>query len=514
VSIGRRRYEIVRALGSGAFGTVYKALLTTDRGFVKEVALKIMKDDIQSDLAEEMARRQRDEARLLGLVRHRAILHVDGLVRLNDTWAVVMEYVDGADLHSVLRVGRVPPFVAAEIVAEVAGGLRAAFEARSPDGSPLELIHRDVKPSNIALTSSGGVKLLDFGVARGRFEHREAETTGVLLGTLAYMAPERFDGMDMPAGDIYALGVVLAELLTRKRMSKASGNRERHANIVRSTIHRVRAVCPEPEYNDLVRLLVRMLAYQIEERPSARECERLLREILRTLPHGDLPTWSEGVIAKVRMHAPDPVDDLVGATLVERTDTAVAVSETVPLRRRRWPWLGLGLVVTAVPVALILLLVGVANNTGWRLGFPEPDALDKHVVEPSVQEVPALEVGEEEVPEKVVTPDVGDEPEVEAMARSRESPKPPGPVVEAVIPPAPTLPGRAVGWVDVKGDGVGIRLLGANGEESPGDVPVGTYQVMASFSGGEEMEVGEIQVIENGAVSIFCDTTFQNCRIR
>jgi hypothetical protein len=371
-----------------------------------------------------------------------------------------------------------------------------------------------VKPSNIALTSSGGVKLLDFGVAKGRFEHREAETTGVLLGTLAYMAPERFDGLDMPAGDIYALGVVLAELLTRKRMSKASGNQERHANIVRSTIHRVRAVCPEPEYNDLVRLLVRMLAYQVEDRPTARECERSLREILRTLPHGDLPTWSEGVISKVRAQTPAPVDDLVGATLVERTDTAVAVSEALTSGSRRWPWLGLGLVLVAAPVGLVLIVVGAWKWGGLALGTSDSVAQEEPVVVAAPEDPAPPTKGVEEGLDEDVAVRVEAQPE--AAERVPEPVAPPVAATRgAVAPPPPQAPPRrAVGWVDVSGEGVGIRLLGDNGVHAPGDVPVGTYQVMASFSGGEEMEVGQVQVIENGGVSIFCDTTFQNCRIR
>ena len=511
MSIGRRRYEIVQALGSGAFGTVYKALLTTDRGFVKEVALKIMRDDIDSDLVEEMARRQRDEARLLGLVRHRAILHVDGLVRLNNNWAVVMEFVDGANLHNVLRASRVPPAVAAEIIAEVAGGLRAAYEARSPDGSALQLIHRDVKPSNIALTENGGVKLLDFGVARGQFEHREAETTGVLLGTLAYMAPERFDGIDSPAGDVYALGVVMAELLTRKRMSKASGNQERHANIVRTTIHRVRGVCPEAEYNPLIRLLVRMLAYNIEDRPTARECERLLREIVRGLPHADLPSWAEVVVSKVKAQTPETSDDLVGETLVERSETAIAGASTGAASSSPWRWV-------AVVLALAGLSVGMMAAGGLTFLLvdmfgPEAPGPEVEVRALETSPEPATDPPEEPIPEAPpeeppaeVLPSVAPEPERSVVA--------PSPALAEPLEPVAASAGRRVGWVDVEGEGVDIRLVGESGSQGPGDVPVGTYLVMARFGGGDEMEVGQIQVIENGAVAIVCDKTFQNCRIQ
>jgi serine/threonine protein kinase len=112
-----RRYQILGVLGRGGFGTVYRADLLGEGSFVRPVALKVLNADME-DVA-TVAERLRDEARLLGRIRHRAVVHVDGLVRLDDRWTIVMEYVDGADLGRVLEQhGRFPPRPAFEIVGE------------------------------------------------------------------------------------------------------------------------------------------------------------------------------------------------------------------------------------------------------------------------------------------------------------------------------------------------------------------------------------------------------------
>lgn len=498
----RRRYQIVRTLGKGAFGTVYQALMTSEGGFVKDVAIKLMKDDIQSDIAEGMAQRQRDEARLLGLVRHRAILHVDGLVQLNGTWAVIMEFVDGADLKDILRGGRFPPAMAALILAEVAGALRAAYEAKAPDGAPLELIHRDIKPANIALTAAGGVKLLDFGIATARFEHREAETRGMLLGTLVYMAPERFDAIDGPAGDVYSLGVVLVELLTKKRMVKTSGNEQRHQRTVKEAIERVRRVLPEAEYTALIRLLTRMLDYDPERRPTAKECERALRECGQALPNPDVPAWAEQVIAAVKASRPVTVDDMSGATLVERSESTVTAPPTSSMRRWMIP---AALLSTAGATLLLLGLAGVG-----LLGFYDVDDGSKAVnladtPAPITEPLPAAQPESEPEPE----------PESDESLALIEA------VLEVPIPeprdiaPTPTPMPKAppMGMVTLQGEGAELRFTTNGQHHSPGPVPTGQYLVTARFSGGEWIEVGQAQVVANGVVNVLCNATFQNCNI-
>lgn len=120
-----------------------------------------------------------------------------------------------------------PPVAALAIVEEVASALHAAWHQDGPDGAPLRLIHRDIKPSNLRITAHGEVKMLDFGVARAELSSREEHTQEAAFGTVPYMAPERFYGEDTVAGDVYALGVTLFEMLTGVKPGKSAMDADR-----------------------------------------------------------------------------------------------------------------------------------------------------------------------------------------------------------------------------------------------------------------------------------------------
>ena len=122
--VGGRRYEILGPLGKGGFGTVYKARYLGEGGFEKLVAVKILNAE-KADV-EELASRLRDEARMLGKLRHRAIVGVDRLTQLAGRWAVIMEYVQGVSLEAVLKLGRGRAGVALDITSAVASGLAVA----------------------------------------------------------------------------------------------------------------------------------------------------------------------------------------------------------------------------------------------------------------------------------------------------------------------------------------------------------------------------------------------------
>lgn len=137
----------------------------------------------------------------------------------------VMEYVEGFDLRAVLerlsqRALRLPPGIACVIAAEVAKALDHAHRALGPDGAPLGVVHRDVTPENVMLTPTGKVKVLDFGIAKSRLQQLRTRS-GWIKGKLAYMAPEQLAGLAVDARtDLFALGVVLWEMLTGARLWK------------------------------------------------------------------------------------------------------------------------------------------------------------------------------------------------------------------------------------------------------------------------------------------------------
>jgi serine/threonine protein kinase len=319
-----RRYHILGVLGKGGFGTVYKAELLGEGGFKRKVALKVLNADMRD--VDDVASRLRDEARLLGLLRHRSILGVDGLVRLNGRWTVVMEYIDGADLQRITRKSCFPLGPALEVIGEVAGALHVAYATESSDGKPLRLLHRDIKPPNILLTSAGEVKVLDFGIARAEFSDREAKTQSVLYGSVAYMAPERLDFEELPAGDVYALGTVLFELLTAEQFGRASIRGEKHQLAVERALETLKSKvkdCPE----GFVEMIGSMLSYEPSERPSAREVERRCR-VLRGGRDDDpyLRDWAEMVIPEVmRDMSSLKQDDFSGSVVME----SISMSATI-----------------------------------------------------------------------------------------------------------------------------------------------------------------------------------------
>ena len=292
-----RRFEVKALLGEGGFGCVYLADMVSAGGFRKEVALKVLRSEVTASSEAEV--RLRDEARLLGLLRHRNIVAVDDLVRFPEGWGVVMEYVPGVDLGVFVthlrREGQsIPPRAALDLVRAVAKALEIAYQHPKADGEPLRAIHRDIKPGNIRITPDGEVKVLDFGIARANFDEREAVTGDARFGSLAYMSPERVLGdPEGPAGDVYALGVVLWESLVGRQRGRAK---------LRPVDHdaQVEEMLADPAVPDgLKRLIHDMVAYEAQDRPSAAEVGARARTLGDGLASLDLESFAPGVIPDI-----------------------------------------------------------------------------------------------------------------------------------------------------------------------------------------------------------------------
>ena len=332
-----RAYRLIETLGEGGFGTVYRAEMVSAGGFSKQVALKVLRADLE--MPEEIALRLRDEARMLGHVRHRAVVGVDGLAHLDAGWAVVMEYVDGVDAKSLVQAGPTPPRAALEIIEESASALHAAYYAR-PLGSdaPLRLIHRDIKPANVRITPTGEVKVLDFGVARADFGTREAETRGMMYGTLTYMAPERIEGESGPEGDVFALGWMLLDLLLGDdRNTPPPLMPKRYEPFLEERMERLRALLggstPPVEtaaQDELIRFILQMVALEPEDRPTAHLVERTARNLRATLPGPWLRDWCEDnvpALMSARVLSTG-VDSATGRLLRMRSESMVWEPET------------------------------------------------------------------------------------------------------------------------------------------------------------------------------------------
>jgi len=303
-----RKLAFIRPLGSGAVGSVYLADMVSGRGFRRQVAVKVLMGHQPG--AEQFLTRMRDEARLLGLLNDERILEVSELVRVAGRDAVIMEFVEGVDLSTVVEGGEVVPARAlAEIGAMVAGALHKAHTATHPSsGEPLNVIHRDVKPANIMVTVRGSVKLLDFGVARAHFEARESFTGQLVLGTLNYMAPEYIvTGEVTQAADIYGLGIALYEAASGSTFGQPRIRRERFEDAVEEALGTI-----QETHGELVPLLARMLLWDPEERPGGATLERELMAAADELRGSSLRSWASTAIAPLIGGTDGVIEDPIG----------------------------------------------------------------------------------------------------------------------------------------------------------------------------------------------------------
>ncbi|MBK9367720.1 MAG: protein kinase [Deltaproteobacteria bacterium] len=318
-------FALLDVIGCGGHGTVHRAQFIGEGGFRKEVAIKLLKSNVRDD--PELDLRLRDEGRILGLLHHRAIVGVDRLTRIEGRWAVVMEYVQGEDLSALIARGPMPTSVALAISAEIASAIGAAYSTLGHDGRPLRLLHRDLKPSNVRISPDGSVKVLDFGIARAEFTHREADTRSRTFGgTDLYMAPERLDGVaDSPAGDVYSVGAILAEMLRGERVGKAYGKPQRHARLCRATLDSLRALGVP---SGVVSLTGELLAYEPAARPDIAEVERRAEELARGAEGPSLKRWATQHIRVAALPPPSaPLDTdglLRSGAILQEGDVATA----------------------------------------------------------------------------------------------------------------------------------------------------------------------------------------------
>jgi serine/threonine protein kinase len=332
-----RRFHFLREIASGTFGSVYLAKEAHADGFSRLVAIKLLHRRWSE--SEEVTRRIRDEARLLGWLRHRNIVDVVDLTAIDGRTAVIMEYLEAADLKHIVdhlrdHGGSVPVRAAVQICACVAGALDAAYNRPPYAGEkPLRVIHRDIKPSNVMVDDGGLVKVLDFGVARADFESRESSTADLQFGSVDYMPPERlFFEPETPASDVYSLGAAFYEILALERLGKAKGRPDRHAGFVRDRLSFLRAMrgLGGNLAKNLESLIIAMLDYEHTERPSAARVVEVCRDLARLSADEGLHDWAEHALPPIvdaLQHSPTATSPLDGR-VVEEDSSALRVRES------------------------------------------------------------------------------------------------------------------------------------------------------------------------------------------
>lgn len=278
------RYRLLALLATGGMAEIHLARQTGIQGFERLAVVK----RILPHLAKEKRFLEMffDEARIAAQLNHPNIVQIYELGQQGEQYYIAMEYLEGESLaylvHEARRTGqRLPPELAAGIVAQVCDGLGYAHHMLDENGQPLHIVHRDVSPQNIIVLFSGAVKLVDFGIAKAATQAHQTRV-GTLKGKLAYMSPEQCRSQELDArSDVFSLGAVLWELLAHRRLFKRPDEAGVIHAIAYEPIPAIRAFHPEvPEALEAIAL--RALQRRPDERyPTASEMGEALHDFLR-----------------------------------------------------------------------------------------------------------------------------------------------------------------------------------------------------------------------------------------
>ncbi len=355
------RYRLYDEVGTGGMARVHLAKLTGAEGFARVVAIKRM----HPHLANEPALRAMfiDEARLSARIQDPHVVRTLDVIAHDGGVAIVMDYVLGESLARALRgaTSPVPAPVAVAIAVDVLRGLHAAHEARDTDGRPLGIVHRDVSPKNILLGKDGVARLIDFGIAKAT--RRLAVTrTGDTKGTRSYMAPEQEAGGSVSReADLYALGVVLCEML--------SGVPPRDGT---NDVDDVALASAPSISTELARAVNVALARRPGDRPhTAIAFADDLMRATPPAPRDEVARWLEGVAGDALDMAEERLARVERTT--EEAPPAPMVASVPPRVRARTP------LVTGVAVAVVLVSSIAIGARSWLARSDRVDSSERAV---------------------------------------------------------------------------------------------------------------------------------------
>ena len=232
------RYELLKRLAAGGMAEVFLACLVGQGGFSKIVALKRILPELAPQ--QQFVQMFLDEARVAARFNHPSIVQIFDLGQAEDHYFIAMEYIHGEDVKSIIsrcarKKVRLPAEHSVKIISTVLDGLAYAHTQKTLDESQVGVVHRDVSPHNIIVGYHGGVKLIDFGIAKARTEI-SAKVSKRVQGKLAYLSPEQIRCEELDGrSDVFSAGIVLYELLTWTRLFKRA-----------KPVDTLRAVCLEP----------------------------------------------------------------------------------------------------------------------------------------------------------------------------------------------------------------------------------------------------------------------------
>ena len=369
-------YEIYEELGSGGLAAVH---LARSRAIKNPVALKRLYPHIAS--VRELVGSFIDEARLARYLRHPGIARVYEFGKLRGLYFIAFEFVPGPTLqqlqqHCIDYVGKIPTMVVLEIAYQLCDALEHAHNLRNELGHPLGIVHRDVSPSNVIVSNTGQVKLIDFGLAKTKQNSVQSQA-GVIKGKLNYVAPEYLSGKLDARCDLWALGVVMYELLTGKRLFDHP-----QQGVI---LDRVRSapIPPPSQSNPEVTPEVDKIVLTALARDPDKRWQRAgdMRDAIGVVAAGRLTTnqlvsWVEWVFTQkeplrredsavsalyeiiqskeVEVVA-DSLPAISDAMMARRRESVAVMPPIVPRRSRRWLWLVMIAVLVAAAIAAHLM---------------------------------------------------------------------------------------------------------------------------------------------------------------
>jgi serine/threonine protein kinase len=274
------RYRITERVAAGGMAEVFRGVAESMQGFKKNIAIKRILPNLTKN--KKFVAMFLDEARLSLSLQHANIVQVFDIGHSEDTYFIVMEFVDGVDLKALTEwrrriARRIPIAHTLYVVTEICKGLSYAHEMANPEtGEPLGIVHRDISPPNVLISKQGEVKVVDFGLAKAT---SQIETTdpGVVKGKMSYLSPEAARGEEVDSrADIFAVGILLYEMLTGKRLFYGETDYQTVELVRNAKIPPLKAQNPqvEPELEDIVR---KALARRPDDRfPNATDLQDAL----------------------------------------------------------------------------------------------------------------------------------------------------------------------------------------------------------------------------------------------
>lgn len=281
------RYDLLKKLATGGMAEIYLAKQSGLEGFEKVVVLKRILSHLAQD--DEFVSMFLDEARIAAKLSHPNVVQIYDLGRADGTYYIAMEYVAGRNIQHMITKhqemgGLIPVEHVCRIIAGVCDGLHYAHSRKDYDGRPLNIIHRDISPQNILVSFAGGVKVVDFGIAKASTQIAQTRA-GVLKGKYSYMSPEQVRGPKIDhRSDLFALGLVFYEMLTGARAFERDSSLKTLKAIVQD-----KPVNPKDLNPEIPMEVVKLLSKALEKNPdkrykTAQEMQLAIEDYLESSP--------------------------------------------------------------------------------------------------------------------------------------------------------------------------------------------------------------------------------------